>query len=152
MDIYHYIKKDHRKVAGLIEQVLHSSDSTQRSNLFAEIKQELSLHNDSEQKTFYKAIDEATRSHQVEEKIEHAEHEHAEIRQYLEKLSKLSIESEEWMEQFGEFKHAVTHHVKEEESEVFEKAQKCLSESQAEKLTQEMETMKEKLKSKQSLT
>lgn len=142
MDIYTYLKKDHRKVADLMEQVIANPD--QREELFAEIKYELMLHADTEEVTFYKALETAARTQAVGEKMEHAEEEHDEVRMYLEKLSTLPIDSEDWIEQFGEFKHAVTHHVEEEEGEIFEKAKKYLSDKKAKDLAAEMEALKQK--------
>ncbi len=144
MDIYNYLKKDHRLVADLMEQLLADKNPANRQKLFAQIKQELALHADTEEATFYKAVENATRSKQVEEKMEHADEEHDEIREYLAKLESLDIASEEWMEQFGEFKHAVEHHVEEEEGEIFEKAKKYLSDKQAKDLAAEMDALKKK--------
>lgn len=48
------------------------------------------------------------------------------------------------MELIGEFKHAVTHHVKEEEEIVFAKAKKVLSSAQAKDLVSTMDKQKEK--------
>lgn len=148
MDIYNYLKKDHQLVADLMEQVIASQDLSQREELFVQIKMELTLHADTEEATFYKAIEDATRSKSVEEQIEHAHGEHDEVREYLEKLESLDIESEEWIEQFGEFKHAVTHHVEEEEGEIFEKAKKYLDDKKAKELAKEMDDLKQKQKSK----
>lgn len=142
MNIYTYLKKDHRKVADMMEEVIAASSMQQRKSLFAQIKQELTLHADTEEATFYKAIDDATSSKAVEEKLEHADHEHQEIRDYLQKLSASGVKDDVWMELFGELKHAVTHHVEEEEGEIFEKARKYLSESEAVALAKEMDAMK----------
>ena len=142
MDIYNYLKKDHQKVADLMEQVIASKDPAERQSLFETIKLELTLHADTEEQTFYKAIEDATRSKQVEEKIEHANHEHDEIREYLEKLSTTPVTDELWLETFGEFKHSVTHHVEEEEGEIFEKAKKYLSSQEAKDLAKEMDALK----------
>jgi hemerythrin superfamily protein len=147
MDIYSYLKKDHQLVSDLMEQV-GKSEAEQREPLFKQIKQELSLHADSEEETFYKAVEDASRTKSAEEKVEHAEEEHDEIREYLDKLSAINYKTEEWVMCFGEFKHAVTHHVKEEEGELFEKAKKYLSDTQAESLAQQMEELKQKLKGK----
>lgn len=142
MDIYTYLKTDHQKVADMMEKLIAVKDSSKREQLFEMIKQELTLHADTEEITFYKAIEEATRSKHVHEKMEHADEEHDEIRKYLKKLSSLPLSSEKWMEQFGEFKHAVTHHVEEEEGEIFEKAKKYLSPQQAKELAVEMDNLK----------
>ncbi len=146
MDIYSYLKKDHRLVAGLMDQVVASSDPTERQSLFEQIKTELTLHADTEEKTFYKAIEEATRAKPVEEKMEHAHHEHDEIREYLAKLSGLDVKEEAWIETFGEFKHSVAHHVEEEEEDIFEKAKKYLSNDEANALAKEMDALKKQEK------
>jgi len=144
MDIYNYLKKDHRLVAELMETVISSDDAKQRAFLFDKIKHELTLHADTEELTFYRAIEKATSSANVHERMEHADEEHDEIRDYLDKLSDIDVESEEWIEQFGEFKHAVSHHVEEEEGEIFEKARKYLTDEQAVKLAKEMDALKKK--------
>lgn len=139
MDIYNYLKKDHRKVSQLMEKLLASDKVSERESLFEEIKTELLLHAKTEQATFYKALE---NRRQTGEKIEHAEDEHKEMESYLKKLGKINFNSENWMEQFGEFKHSVMHHVKEEETEIFEKAKKVLSDKQAEELAVEMDELK----------
>ena len=73
---------------------------------------------------------------------QHAEKEHVEVEEYLAKLSRLSIDGEKWMEQFGELKHAVSHHVKEEEEEIFEKAKQVLNKEQEKQLVLVMDKMK----------
>ena len=125
MDIYSYIKRDHHTVDALMESLLANKSRSERKALFEKIKTELMLHAESEEQTFYKAIEHASRSKQVHEKMEHADKEHDEIREYLEKLETLDIGSEEWMEQFGEFKHSVKHHVEEEEKEMFPEVRKA---------------------------
>ena len=145
MDIYTYLKKDHKKVADLMDQVLASKNPNERKELFDTIKTELTLHADSEEATFYKAIEDATRSKSVHEQMDHADEEHAEIRDYLETLETIDITTEEWIEQFGEFKHSVTHHVHEEEGDIFEKAKKYLTDKQVKDLAAEMDALKKEM-------
>jgi hemerythrin superfamily protein len=140
MDIYSYLKKDHRKVSDLMHQVLSARTPARREEIFDEINEELTLHSETEQATFYAALENAE---QTEERIEDAEEEHDEIKTYLKKLSSMSAESEKWLEVFGEFKHAVEHHVKEEEGRIFEKAKQVLDDDEAEQLAEEMDRMKE---------
>ncbi|WP_140985348.1 hemerythrin domain-containing protein [Asticcacaulis tiandongensis] len=142
MDIYSYLKKDHKKVADLMDQVIATSDSGQRQKLFEQIKLELTLHAETEEQTFYKTILKETRSKAVEEKMDHADHEHDEIDQYLQTLSTLPVDTDKWHFTFGEFKQAVTHHVHEEENEIFEKAKQYLSPEQAKSLAKEMDSLK----------
>ncbi len=143
MDIYQYITRDHEKVDGLMEQVLKSETAGQREALFLEIKEELIVHAESEERTFYKAIDDATNKEAVEEDLEHGEHEHEEIEKQLDKVSNTPIESDEWLEVFKELKHAVDHHVEEEESDIFKRAKQYLTAEQAEVLVTEMEKEKQ---------
>lgn len=146
MDIYAYIEKDHRAVADLMQQVLDTRDAKRRMELFNRIRTELILHLDSEEVTFYRAVERASRARPLEEQMSHAEDEHQEARDYLMKLSALEIHDELWIETFGEFKHAVSHHVKEEETEVWKKAKKLLSDADAEKLADEMAAVKQEMK------
>jgi len=140
MDIYNYLKKDHRKVSTLMEQVLAARTAARREEIFEEITEELTLHAETEQATFYAALE---TEQETEEKIEDAEDDHEEIKSFIEKLSSMSAESPKWLELFGEFKHAVEHHVKDEENRIFEKARQVLDDDQAEELAEEMEQMKQ---------
>jgi hemerythrin superfamily protein len=139
MDIYNYLKKDHRKVADLMAQALSTRSMTKRKSLFQEIKHELTLHAETEQETFYAELE---KQQETKEDIGHAKEEHEEILEYMRKLARLSVDGEKWMEQFGEFKHAVEHHVKEEEDEIFEKARDVLSTQDANRLAKDMEALK----------
>lgn len=139
MDIYTYLKKDHKHVSELMEALLATQDMEERADLFATIQAELTLHAKTEEATFYAALENRK---QTEERIEGAEEAHDEMEKYLKKLGSLPIDSEEWIEQFGEFKHCVTHHVEEEEGKIFEKAKKILSDKQAKELAEEMDALK----------
>lgn len=150
MDIYSYLKNDHLQVSALMDTLVSAQTPRQRTALFHRIRDELTLHADTEEVTFYKAIDDATQSKRAEERLEHADKEHEEIRQYLVRLSTMPVENPKWMELFGELRHAVTHHVQEEESDVFESAKKCLSREQAVMLARQMDALKERYKKKLS--
>lgn len=139
MDIYKYLKNDHKKVSQLMEDLLNSNKEEERMILFDKIKYELLLHAKTEQDSFYKELE---HKKTAEEKVEDAEEEHKEIEKYLNKLSKLDFNSEKWIEQFGEFKHNVSHHVKEEESKLFEKAKEVLSNEKAKELAELMDELK----------
>lgn len=145
MDIYEYLKKDHRLVSDLMEQVVETDNAAERERLFNKIYNELSIHADTEERTFYAELQERG-GKQLQEKEEHAEHEHDEIRKFLEECHSTDIESGDWMLSFGQLKHAVEHHVEEEEGEIFEKAKKVISESRAEELAVEMEKLKQQTK------
>lgn len=144
MDIYNYLKKDHRLVADLMEQVCETMDQKKREQLYMQIREELTIHADTEEKTFYAAIEEKG-GKQLQEKEEHAEEEHDEIRKFISQID-AAKSKDEWLIAFGELKHAVEHHVEEEEGEIFEKARKVISDAQAVKLAEEMDALKKKYK------
>lgn len=143
MNIYNYLKKDHRAVAELFDKILSTKSLEKRKSMFQEVADELLIHAETENATFYATLKEHEETAEI---IEHAEKEHAEVKQYIGKLSGLSIESEKWLEQFGEFKHSVTHHVEEEEGDIFEKAKKVLTPEQARQLAIDMDALKNELK------
>src|SRR5438105_2492367 len=130
MDIYAYIKRDHLKVADLMQQLLDIRLAAFHRRLFDQIKAELLLHTEAEERTFYRAIETATRELATEEEMEHAALDHEEIRGLLQELTDLSENNEMWMVKFGELKHAVEHHVQDEEAFVWKKARMVLTPAQ----------------------
>lgn len=140
-DIYSYLKKDHRHVSNLMEKLLSARSISRRKTLFSQICEELTLHAETEEATFYRALEGKSKT---QDKMKHAHEEHDEIREYIEKLSVITMESEKWIETFGEFKHSVEHHVKEEEEDIFQKARMVLSHPEAVQLAKEMDALKQK--------
>src|SRR5690606_11413384 len=147
MDIYAYLKKDHDKVKKLMDQITEATTPEDRKELFDAMSSELLLHASTEEQTFYRALEERG-GKQLQEKAGHAEEEHDEIETLIQKLRKSSPEESSWLITFGSLKHAVEHHVEEEEGEIFEKARKVLSDLQAEKLAEEMDMLKQQRKAR----
>ena len=145
MDIYSYIQRDHRKVAELMDDLLAINLAAVQLNIFDRINTELELHAASEEQTFYAALEEASRQASVEHRVVHAKADHDEIRGLLLWLKTESISSPMWLEKFGELKHAVEHHVKEEEGEIFGKARNLLTQAQANQLARDMGRIKRQL-------
>ena len=142
MDIYAYIRKDHRKVAELFDNLLAINLPYIRQQIFNNLKTELMLHAEAEEATFYTAIVERTDSNSMSLQMDHAEHEHNEMRTLLQVLTDTPVSSEFWMEKFGELKHCVEHHVREEEDEVFPRAQALISPGDAKALARDMARLK----------
>lgn len=142
MDIYAYLKNDHRRVAKLMTDLLDIRLPAIRQTLFAQIRAELCVHADAEERTFYKALTDAARDAGMTDKMRHAEEEHDEVRELLDVLTDTPVSSDFWLEKFGELKHAVEHHVREEEGEVFKLAQSLLSRETARRLANDMDALK----------
>ncbi len=145
MDIYAYIKRDHLKVADLMQQLLDIRLAAFHRRLFDQIKTDLLLHTEAEERTFYRAMEAATREQATGEEMAHAVHDHGEIRALLDELTELSENNEMWMVKFGELKHAVAHHVQDEETNVWKKARMVLTHDQERTLARDMDREKQKL-------
>ena len=145
MDIYTYLKKDHKKVSSLFEETVNTAKSEARLQLFSEIKKELTLHADSEQATFYKALNKTQES---KDEAKHAKDEHKDIKNKLEEISAIASVNDTWLIKFGELKLIVEHHVEEEETEIFKIAKKMISKTTEISLVEEMELEKQKILAK----
>lgn len=142
MNIYTYLKKDHQKVATLFDEIINTHSQKKRETLFNELKEELLLHAEAEHATFYKVLKSYPETKEI---VQHADKEHAEVKEYLDKISGCSSVNAEWLVLVGELKHSVEHHVEEEESEMFKKARNVLDEEMEKNLVNDMKEYKEKL-------
>jgi iron-sulfur cluster repair protein YtfE (RIC family) len=139
-DIYGLLSKDHNKVKELLEEIQSASEET-RQKLFSELKQELEIHTTFEEQVFYPQAREKTG---MDEAIEEALDEHDEAKQLLEALADMEPTSEEWMETIDELRDALSHHIKEEEQELFPAARKKVDSTEADKMGREYMDMKKK--------
>ncbi len=144
MDIYTYLEKDHRKVSDLMKQLVNASKDAEREDIFEEIRNELLLHAETEEQTFYQALKEG--DEELQDKESHAEEEHDEIRRLLNACDDEECGTDLWLINFGQLKYAVEHHVEEEEEQIFPKARKTIPQSKAKALAEEMESLKQDAK------
>lgn len=132
---------DHRKVAGLFSQAEEAQSEKQQIRLFEEIQAELDAHTHIEETILYPVLQ------QYEELKDHvleALEEHKQVKTLLREIDRLSDGSEKFDAKIKVMKENVEHHVEEEESELFPKAQKLLSQDELTQLEEEMETAKKK--------
>lgn len=149
MTIYTLLKKDHATVEELFAQISNSKGSERKETLFAKLKRELLLHAEVEHRTFYKEL---KKHKEMKDLISHADKEHKEIENYCEKINKSSVQSDQWLIYLGELKHAVLHHVKQEEGEIFKEARKILSKEEEQKIADAFQTEKENEEEQESST
>jgi hemerythrin superfamily protein len=142
MNIYTYLKKDHQSVNQLFLDIMAAKSRKQREVLFSELKTQLSLHMESEQKTFYKTLKSES---ETKGEILHANKEHNLVYEVIAQMDDVEINSELWLMLFGQLKYMVLHHIAEEEKMIFKDAKKILSKDQANELTIKMEKLKERL-------
>jgi hemerythrin superfamily protein len=140
MDAISMLKQDHRKVEGLFKEIKEKKEAKDRERLFKEIKTELTVHTDLEEKLFYPAVLNAKATH--DEVIESLE-EHKQVKMVLSDLEQTDKSSENWMGGLTVLMEDVQHHIHDEENELFPKVKKeILSEKELEDLGKRMEELK----------
>lgn len=141
MNAIELLMQDHKEAAGLMDQ-LETADKGDRSakNVFLQLKDALTMHTQAEEQVFYPALKnhEETRD-MIPESLE----EHQEVDQILEEMSGLNPGNDDFMNKLTELRDAVEHHVEEEESEMFPKAEKILGESRLQEMGRQMQQMKQ---------
>lgn len=144
MDIYALLKQDHEKVKELLNKLDETGDGAvkTREKLFAQLKQELTVHSEAEEKTFYDALKEAEETHEI---VLEGVEEHHVASALLTELDAMPKDDERWGAKLSVLKENVTHHIEEEEKELFKKARKVLDAAQAEEIAKRMEAEKRAL-------
>ncbi|WP_405377469.1 hemerythrin domain-containing protein [Nonlabens sp. Asnod3-A02] len=142
MNIFEALRKDHEIQRDLIDQLVKTSgDSDKRKELFDQLKKELALHEDAEERHFYVPLLEVD---MTQEKARHSIAEHHEMDELVKKIEETDRSSSAWLVYMKELAHQVEHHLDEEEQEVFQLAGKALNETEKKSLaTDYQEYMKE---------
>ena len=150
MDVFNLLQEDHENVS-LIFKKIESMGSTEteqtREQLFKELYTELTLHAEVEEDVVYPFFEEKQETASI---VEESLHEHEEIETLLSELKAMRPDDEGWMSTLTELKEKVEHHVQEEEGEFFPTARTLISEDQAQRLGETVETMKEELRGQRS--
>ncbi len=141
MDIYEYLKLDHERVDNLFKQFEKSNNKERQIQIITLLAQELLVHAKAEEETFYKVLKQHYKS---QEEAFHGQKEHEEIREQVDLILSTNRADSNWVNQVDKLKELVTHHVKEEEGDIFKKAKKVLSDTEAYHLKEKMHYFKQK--------
>ncbi|WP_299110517.1 hemerythrin domain-containing protein [uncultured Winogradskyella sp.] len=132
MKIYEAIRNDHDIQRELLEKLVKTSgDTDKRHQIFSNLKKELDLHANAEERHFYKPLI------PIDMMQEHARHgiaEHHEIDELIEQLEKTEMDSSAWLKIAKDLKHKVEHHLEDEEHTFFQLSGKVLTEKQKDEL------------------
>jgi hemerythrin superfamily protein len=138
MDAITLLKNDHRKVEKIFSEIEKGSGN--REQLFKELKTELTVHAEIEEKLFYPAVRDAKQTHDL---VLESFEEHKQVKMVLSDLEKADKKTEHWLAGLKVLMEDVQHHVGEEENELFPKVKdKILSKQELDDLGQRMEAMK----------
>jgi hemerythrin superfamily protein len=146
MNAIELLKADHRKVDHLFGKV-KATEEGEHKELFEQIKEELEVHTHIEETIFYPKLKEEKELEDITlEGIE--EHHQAKI--FLRELSALTEDSEKFEPKLKVLMEDITHHVQEEEGEMFPKVEEIFDEATLEELGKQMEEEKKSFKKSQT--
>lgn len=138
------IRNDHREVDELFEKALdEDTPAAQRRNAVAKIVQALTVHAQMEEAIFYPALRKAGGEDERDSVLEAAE-EHGVVKDLIAKIVALRSGDETLNAKVTVLKELVQHHVKEEESEIFDEAKHTLGKERLEQLGAEMQRFKDR--------
>ena len=141
MNIYEFLKKDHKAVSQLFEKLeTEQNDVEKATATFKELKTNLAAHSKAEEEVFYSPLKKASKD--AVEITTEGDQEHHVIGLLLMELSRLTVNTTDWKAKLHVLKEIVEHHVEEEESETFAKAKKVFSEDEAEEICVKMQAKK----------
>ncbi len=146
------LKKDHRKVKELFEQFEGLGDRAfkAKKKIADQICEELTIHATVEEEIFYPAL-EALRSKETSKMNAEAHQEHALVKLLVSEIKAMEAGDVIFDAKVKVLKDLVTHHVKEEENEIFPECKDEMSEEQLQSLGEQTAARKEELMSGEAM-
>ena len=132
MNIFEAIRKDHNVQRDLLDKLVDTSgDTAKRTNLYKELKKELTIHANAEERHFYKPLIPTV---MMQEHARHGIAEHHEIDELIAQLEDTEMDSSAWLKIAKNLKEKVEHHLKDEEHTFFQLSGKVLTNKQKSEL------------------
>ncbi len=116
------LKEQHAEVSALFQQIERAGDPRLRAQIFRTIDTSLRVHSTLEETLFYPAFKEHAKGRMQEEEVAEALHEHAEVKETLQRIEGISPASESFLSTVMKLKSLVLQHVAEEESGMLKQA------------------------------
>lgn len=139
MNPFTIMKKDHKTVKGIFADLEKAKGKERKEKLFEELHNELEAHAYMEEKAFYPEIKDPKTTHDL---TLEAYEEHHVVKVLLKELAALGKDHDEWDAKLKVLQENVEHHVKEEENELFPKAEKIIGD-RAEEVAEKMQEKKQ---------
>ena len=137
MDAIALLETDHQKVKRLLNELESTTERgvKTRTELFATIKGELTLHEVVEEEIFYPAL----KSHpKAQDIVLEAYQEHHVVDLLMGELESLDVSDETWGAKAIVMKENIEHHIEEEEGEMFAKARQVFDRDELNDLGERM--------------
>lgn len=141
MDAIALLKADHAAMRKLLDEVDETTERAEktRTELFARIRDELTVHEIIEEEIFYPELKAHPKAREIVlEGIE----EHGVVDTIMGEMSDLPVTDETWSAKFSVMKENIEHHMEEEEGEMFEKARSVFDDDELADLGTRMEERK----------
>lgn len=120
--ITNILREGHKKVKGLFEEFEHAEDAKTKQRIVETAVAELEVHSKLEEELIYPEIRaEIADDDLMDEALE----EHHVVHGLIGELKKMKPSDERYDAKFTVLAESVRHHIKEEESEMFPKAEDC---------------------------
>ena len=113
------LKADHKLVASLFADYEATNSNSKKKQLVAQICKELSIHAQVEEEIFYPAVQKALKDHEM---VPEATVEHATLKELIAQIKDIEPDGDMFDAKVKVLSEYVTHHVKEEEGEMFPEA------------------------------
>lgn len=134
-NIFESIRHDHDIHRKLLDELVKTSgDTDARNRIYAQIKHELKIHADAEERFFYVPL---FKDSLTQDQARHGVAEHHDIDEIIETLDKTDMDIAAWLVHAKHLREKVYHHLKDEEHEFFQTAGKVLNETQKNSLAKE---------------
>ena len=144
MDAMKLLKDDHDKVKKMLTELESTTERgvKTRQELFAKVKQELTVHEAIEEEIFYPAL----RDHPKTKEIAlEAYEEHHVVDTVMAEIEAVPFDDERWGAKFTVMKENLEHHIEEEEGEMFKQARQVFEKDELQQLGERMLARKEQL-------
>jgi len=150
VDAITLLKEDHDKVKDLLTQLEATTERgvKTRSELFATIKGELTVHEIIEEEIFYPELKAHPKARDI---VLEAFEEHHVVDVLMGELESLDVSDETWGAKALVMKENIEHHIEEEEGEMFTKARQVFDRQELVDLGERMAQRKEAAKAELSI-
>ena len=141
MDAIALLKEDHQKVKKLMAELEQTTERgvKTRTELWAKLVKELTVHENIEEKIFYPALRDMPKAKDI---VLEAMEEHHLVDDIVEQIKDTPVDDEHWGAKFKVAKENVEHHIEEEETEMFKIARQVFSKEELEELGSRMDASK----------
>jgi len=142
MDAIALLKADHEKMKGLLNELEATTERgvKTRTELFATIKGELTLHEIIEEEIFYPELKAHPKAKDI---VLEAYEEHHVVDLLVGELEALDVGDETWGAKATVMKENIEHHIEEEEGEMFKQARQVFDAAELDDLGTRMEARKQ---------